>query len=529
MAQNGENSTFQKTSFLRTNFGRGSLPPQVVHHEYSGCGTTEDPYLINWLPDDPENPMNFREVSKWSLNLLVALCAFTIALASSAYSGGLVEVISAFDVSKEVSILGVSLYVIGFAIGPLAWAPLSEKYGRRYVFIVSGALLTATLAGTAGAHNIETLMILRFLAGSLGSAPLVIAGGVIADLFDPLTRGLALGLYVVAPFLGPSIGPIVGGFIAEAGGWRWVQGFLAILSGAQWILTLILLPETYPPVLLRRRAEHLSSVTGKVYRSTLDLNKVSLKLSVILLRPWALLFREPIVLLITIYMSIIYGTLYMFFAAYPIVFQETRGWGEGLGGLSFLGIMVGILLSVPNMYYGHVRYRNLASKTQTRLAPEARLPDCFLACIALPIGLFWFAWTNSPNVHWIVPILAGIPFGFGCIMLFLPCFNYLVDSYTIYAASVLAANSAIRSIFGAVFPLFTGKMYENLGLHWAASVPAFLALACVPIPYLFYVYGARIRKKSHYAAEADAFMNRLLGIPSESPSGITSSESKEEV
>lgn len=121
-----------------------------------------------------------------------------------------------------------------------------------------------------------------------------------------------------------------------------------------------------------------------------------------------------------------------------------------------------------------------------------------------------------------------IPFGYGCIMLFLPCLNYLVDSYTIYAASVLAANSAIRSIFGAVFPLFTDKMYENLGLHFAASVTAFLALACVPIPYLFYVYGAQIRKKSHYAAEADAFMRRLLGIPSESPFGTTTDESKEE-
>jgi hypothetical protein len=122
-------------------------------------------------------------------------------------------------------------------------------------------------------------------------------------------------------------------------------------------------------------------------------------------------------------------------------------------------------------------------------------------------------------VHWIVPILAGVPFGFGCIMLFLPCLNYLVDSYTIYAASVLAANSAMRSIFGAVFPLFADKMYENLGLHWAASVPAFLALACVPIPYLFFIYGARIRRRCHYAAEADDFMNKLLGITSQPSSG----------
>jgi multidrug resistance protein len=504
---------------LATLFGHSSLSQVIIDHGYGGSGTIEDPHLVNWLPEDVENPMNFREITKWSLNALVALSAFIIALASSAFSGGLVEIISTFTISKEVAILGLSLYVIGFAIGPLLWAPLSEKYGRRYVFIVSGATLTILLAGTAGAHNIETLLILRFLAGSLGSAPLITAGGVIADLFPPLSRGLALGLYVLAPFLGPSVGPIVGGFISEAGGWRWVQGFLALLSALQWLVTVLLLPETYPPVLLRRRAEHLSKITGRTYRSTLDLNKVNVSLKVTLSRPWVLLFKEPIVLLITIYMSIIYGTLYMLFAAYPIVFQQTRGWSEGLGGLSFLGVMVGILLSVPSMYLGHLRYKKLASKAQTRLSPETRLPDCFLASIALPIGLFWFAWTNSPSVHWIVPILAGVPFGFGCIMLFLPCLNYLVDSYTIYAASVLAANSAMRSIFGAVFPLFADKMYENLGLHWAASVPAFLALACVPIPYLFFIYGARIRRRCHYAAEADDFMNKLLGITSQPSSG----------
>lgn len=517
----------RKVPFLGTLFGHNTLKPLIIDHEYNGSGTADDPYLVVWLPDDEENPMNFREISKWSLNLLVALSAFIIALASSAYSGGLVEIILDFAITEEVAISGVSLYVIGFAIGPLLWAPVSENYGRRPVFILSGASLTAILAGTAGAQNIETLLILRFLAGTLGSAPLIIAGGIIADLFPPLQRGLALGLYVIAPFLGPSVGPIVGGFIAEAGGWRWVQGFLALFSCAQWLLTLLLLPETYAPVLLKRRAKELSQITGRTYCSTLDLNKPPTKLMVTLSRPWVLLFREPIVFLITIYMSIIYGILYMLFAAYPIVFQKTRGWSEGLGGLSFLGVMVGILASVPSMYLSHRRYNRLVSQAKTRLPPEARLPDCFVACIALPIGLFWFAWTNSPSVHWVVPILAGVPFGFGCVMLFLPCLNYLIDAYTIYAASVLAANSAMRSIFGAVFPLFTSQMYENLGLHWAASVPAFLALVCVPIPYLFFVFGARIRRSCHYAAEADDFMNRLLGISSQSSSGPMADESSD--
>jgi len=130
--------------------------------------------------------------------------------------------------------------------------------------------------------------------------------------------------------------------------------------------------------------------------------------------------------------------------------------------------------------------------------------------IVIPVGLFWFAWTNSPSVHWIVSILAGVPFGFGMVLVFLSIMNYLIDAYTIFAASVLAANSVLRSCFGAAFPLFTTYMYNNLGIHWASTIPAFLALACVPFPFLFYKYGASIRERCKFAGESAAFMRKLM-------------------
>jgi hypothetical protein len=208
-------------------------------------------------------------------------------------------------------------------------------------------------------------------------------------------------------------------------------------------------------------------------------------------------------------MSIIYGTLYMLFAAYPIVFQQVRGWSEGIGGLAFLGILVGMIIAVAYTFPENFRYAKKCAETTDRLAPELRLPPSMIGGIALPIGLFWFAWTNSPSIHWMASVAAGAPFGFGMVLVFLSVFNYLIDSYTIFAASVLAANSALRSLFGMAFPLFTTYMYENLGIHWASSIPAFLSLACVPFPFIFYKYGARIRKRCTYAAEADAFMQRL--------------------
>ena len=124
------------------------------------------------------------------------------------------------------------------------------------------------------------------------------------------------------------------------------------------------------------------------------------------------------------------------------------------------------------------------------LPPEVRLPDGFLEAITLPVGLFLFVWTNSPSIHWLVPVTAGVPFGFGMLTVFLAVLNYLVDAYTIYAASVLASNSLLRSMFGAAFPLFTGYMYRSLGIHWASAIPAFLALGCLPMSFLIYRHGS---------------------------------------
>lgn len=155
------------------------------------------------------------------------------------------------------------------------------------------------------------------------------------------------------------------------------------------------------------------------------------------------------------------------------------------------------------------RYSKISALHRGFAPAEARLPMCMIGGVSVPVGLFWFAWTTFPSLHWIISIIGTVPFGFGMCLTLLSTLNYLVDSYTIYAASALAANSILRSLFGAAFPLFTGKMYEHLGAQWASSIPAFLALACVPFPFIFYKFGPAIREKSKYAAESSAFMKQM--------------------
>ena len=353
-------------------------------------------------------------------------------------------------------------------------------------------------------------------------------------MFPARQRGLAMSVFAAAPFMGPTLGPIVGGFVGESVGWRWIQGVIAIFTGALWILGALTIPETYAPVLLRKRAAALSEQTGQVYRSGLEIARgppptIAESFKVALSRPWILLFREPIVLLLSIYMAIIYGTLYMCFGAFPIVYAGARHWSQGISGLAFLGVAVGMISAVIYTIPDNNRYLraedSAKAKGERAAPPEARLPPSMIGSVCIPIGLFIFAWTNYPSIHWSVSIIFTAPFGFGMVLVFLSIMNYLIDAYTIYAASVLAANSVLRSAFGAIFPLFTNYMYDGLGIHWASTIPAFLALACVPFPFLFYKFGPRIRLSCKYSREADEAMQKLGEVERVKPQSESVSES----
>lgn len=222
------------------------------------------------------------------------------------------------------------------------------------------------------------------------------------------------------------------GFLGQAEGWRWIEGLMAIFTGVVWIVCSATIPETYAPVLLRTRAEKLSKLTGKVYISKLEIGKerisVLRRLRLSLSRPWTLLFREPIVFLVSIYMAIVYGTLYMEFAAFPIIFEMQKGWSPGIAGLAFLGITVGMVFAIAYALFDNIRYTKISKQLDGDVPPEARLPGAIFGSILLPVGLFWFAWTDGNNVHWIVPIIGSMFFATGLVLVFLSLLNYLIDS-----------------------------------------------------------------------------------------------------
>lgn len=288
---------------------------------------------------------------------------------------------------------------MGFAIGPACWAPLSELYGRRILFLISHGFVVAFVAASAGANSMASLLVFRFLSGTFGASPMTNSGGVIADLFPPAQRGVALSIFAAAPFMGPVLGPVLGGYVTITVGWRWVEAVCAIFIAVVWILGAFLVPETYGPLLLKRKATELSKQTGQVYISVLEKTSAAVTpsdlLKTTLARPWVLLFREPIVLIASTYLSIVYGTIYMFLGAFSIVYQQDRGWNAGVGGLAFLGLAVGMIMGLVYTILDNKRYKKLG-KTAT---PESRLPPGMVGAVALPVGMFLFAWTNSPDIH----------------------------------------------------------------------------------------------------------------------------------
>ncbi|KAI0319813.1 MFS general substrate transporter [Amylostereum chailletii] len=472
----------------------GHVDEKGLVPRYTGNGTKEDPYIVNWDPEDPEDPYNWSTAKKWLITTQLAWGTWAVAFSSSAYTGGISFMRQDIPMSETVAVLGISLYVLGFGTGPLVWASLSEvRRSLRTIFLWTFSIYTLMHLGGALGQNVATILVTRFLAGTFGASPLTNAGGAIADMFSPRDRGMATAIYATAPYMGPVIGPIAGGYISETNlGWRFTFWMMFMISA-------------YAPVLLQRRARQLQEQSGgeKYFTTIYDRTQnraFSVLLRKNLLRPFLFMFTEPIVILSSIYVSITYATLYAEFSAYPIVFQEHRGFSAGETGLAFLGIGAGILVGTALAPFQNKLYWRAMDRSEYGQAPpEARLYFSMVGGVCLPVGLFWFAWTTFPSIHWIVPILGGAPVGVAIALILQSLTSYMMDAYTIYFASAMASTIVLRSTFAAAFPLFSPPMFAGLGDQWACSVFAFLALACMPVPVLFWKYGSAIRARSKYA------------------------------
>ncbi|RAH42142.1 MFS transporter [Aspergillus brunneoviolaceus CBS 621.78] len=483
---------------------RSREPGQTARftHPLSHTKTTEDVIVDFDGPDDPYRPMNWSFRKKAITTVLYGLTTMGATWASSIYSTGTTQVDSEFHVGEEVGTLGTTLLLFGFGLGPLIWAPISEVYGRKPAVLAPYFIAAIFSFGTATAKDLQTVMLTRFFTGFFGSAPVTNTGGVLSDIWTAEQRGAAIVGYAMAVVGGPVLGPIVGGAITQSYlGWRWTQYITGIMMMFFLALDLLCLDESYPPVLLVYKAQRLRFSTGnwalhaRHEEWDVTLRELGNKY---MIRPFALL-TTPICFLVALYASFVYGILYLSLAAFPIEFQRIRGWNPVVGALPFLAYLIGILCGAAINLFNQRFYVRRFKANGNRPVPEARLPPMMLGSVFFAGGLFLFGWTGTLKFHWICPCIGAVFMGFGFFTIFQAALNYLIDTFQAVSASAVAANTFMRSLFAGCFPLFANIMFTKMGVPWAASVLGFVAVALIPIPYLFYIYGKRIRARGKWS------------------------------
>jgi MFS family permease len=302
---------------------------------------------------------------------------------------------------------------------------------------------------------------------------------------------------------GPVLGPIVSAaVVVQPGlGWRWTEYLAGILQGFVLLVAVIFIDETYPPKLLVYKARRLRIESGNwalhAKFEEWDVSVVELARK-FLVRPVQLLCT-PICFLVALYASFCYGILYMQLGSIPIIFGELRGWGHLVATLPFLCLLIGAVLGAAANVYNQLLYNKAYRAAGNRAVPESRLPPMMVGSVLFAGGQFLTGWTAGPHIHWIVPCIGLVMLGMGFFTIFQAALNYLVDTFTKYAASAVAANTFLRSCFACAFPLVVTPLYHNLGVGPGSSIPAGFAVLLIPVPFVFFVYGKRIRARSKWS------------------------------
>ncbi|KAI0424402.1 major facilitator superfamily domain-containing protein [Xylaria sp. FL1042] len=467
-------------------------------------------YDVGWVDEDDEfNPKKWATTTRLASTFLVCIVAFFTTSASSIDSAVISRAAAEFGVSPVVESLATGLFLVGFGTGALLASPLSELIGRQPVYIISLVIFEGWTVGSALSPNIAAQLIFRFLMGLSASAPLTVAGGSISDMWTPLERTFAYPFYAIPGFGGACFGPIVGTWIGNKPDltWRWVEWLSLILTGFCIVILFLFKRETFQPRILYFKAAAFRKYTGnsrfKTSTEASDASKIGPILKKNFYRPFLLCF-EPIVISFTLYLAINYIILFTFLDGYTYIFADVYGISENLSNTAFVGLLVGILLPtglLPWIYRSTVKQlqRDADKGSGGALNRESRLYFAMIGAPAVPIGLFWMAWTDYSFISIWSPIAASVLIGFGIVCVFMSANMYIIDCYEMYAASALTFNALVRYIAAGGFTVVGIPLYGNLGTHWTLTLLGAISTLAAPIPFILFKWGPRIRGSSKWA------------------------------
>ncbi|KAH9476585.1 Caffeine resistance protein 5 [Psilocybe cubensis] len=464
--------------------------------------------IVDWYDEhDQENPQNWSLRKRIFVLGLVSLLTFSVYIGSAIYTPSIPGVIEKFNVSKTTATLGLSLYVIGYGVGPLIFSPLSEvpSIGRTPVYMATLLIFVVLQLPTIYAPNIQTLLAMRFFAGFFGSPALATGGASIQDMFPIVKLPYALIAWSVGALCGPVLGPTIGGFAAQNRNWTWPLWELFYIGVFAFIVLMLWLPETNAETILLKRARRLRKLTGNPNLfSESEIKQSQMKPSDVLfealLRPFQLMI-EPAVLYANVYLGLAYAIFYLWFEAFPLVYNDIYHFNLGLSGLPFMGLLVTCFFtSFAYVCWNYYRVEPEFKRTGY-IVPESRLAVALVASGFIPASLLIFGWSSRADVHWIVPTIGAALYLPGLFLLFQSILVYLPSSYPKYAASILAGNDLFRSTVAGCFPLFGTPLYHRLTIGGGCSLLAGLSIALIPGLFILYKYGGKLRARSKYTSD----------------------------
>ncbi|CAJ2511141.1 Uu.00g067660.m01.CDS01 [Anthostomella pinea] len=458
--------------------------------------------------DDALDPRNWPLLSRAKNIVILTLLIFTQAWAGASESIANRMASEEFGVSQVAENLSTAMYLFGIGSGAFFGGPLSETVGRNptylvstfcYLFFVLGSALTPTFGGQ---------VVCRYFVGLFASATLSINGSSVRDQFRPVKTAFVFPVIAWANVAAPVLAPIAGGWIVSNGSlsWRWTEWSTLIISGFAFLVAFLFLPETYLPLLLDWKAEHLRRVTGddRYVSEHSEAASFSERLRKALPLPVKFLAGEPVITVLGGYLILLYVLLFTFLSGFDYIFRDTYGLSTAMSGSCFGSIAAGatfFTLLSPG-FYTLARWKTEYVRGSS-IHPEFRIWPAIIAAPLLPISLFWLGWGDQKSISIWSSLGACFVFGMVIIAIYVSSYEYIIDSYGDHAATGLASITIVRYLVAGGMVMAARPMYEGIGTHWTMTLLGCVATLLTPAPLVFWWMGPRLRARSPYAKSPD--------------------------